>query len=319
MKKILSMVLASAMVVGMAFTSFAFPAGVNFVLGDRTIKTGVNELGTFHYACGGYNRSNWKWVNGYSYYFTDPSCQNKLTNCTTPDGYTVDAEGRWAVNGVPQYNGYGTVVMGTDAMYGGKNDDQIWAAMKGGLEKVFAEGIDVSGNSDDGIAMFSLNDSVFGGYSGTPTYSVVHNNGNGFVNAILLSVWNDAPVYGNLVGETYEKIIKLLMGDHVGQEFFNAVKAAADPALPGGTALKYDANGNLIPTKVRRVDLEGKEYYVDGFETVQTAAQSDGINWNAFNLAAWQGRKTDYGKTMTFKLRPSNSGTQWYQLELIIK
>ncbi len=45
--------------------------------------------------------STWQWIDGYCYCF---DANGKLyTNCTTPDGYTVDAEGRWTVDGVLQY------------------------------------------------------------------------------------------------------------------------------------------------------------------------------------------------------------------------
>lgn len=40
--------------------------------------------------------------------------RDKITNGTTPDGYTVDDQGRWTVDGVVQYNGYGSLQVGTD-------------------------------------------------------------------------------------------------------------------------------------------------------------------------------------------------------------
>lgn len=48
------------------------------------------------------NRLNngWNWIDGKCYYFTpDGYC---LINTITPDGYTVDANGAWTVNGIVQ-------------------------------------------------------------------------------------------------------------------------------------------------------------------------------------------------------------------------
>ena len=48
--------------------------------------------------------TGWQWIDGNCYYL-DPQGQNEgalYRNTTTPDGYAVDAEGRWVVNGVVQ-------------------------------------------------------------------------------------------------------------------------------------------------------------------------------------------------------------------------
>ena len=49
--------------------------------------------------------TGWQWIDGNCYYL-DPQGQNKgalYRNTTTPDGYAVDAEGRWVVNGAVQH------------------------------------------------------------------------------------------------------------------------------------------------------------------------------------------------------------------------
>lgn len=49
---------------------------------------------------GSYLTSGWQWIDGKCYYFTpDGYC---LTNMTTPDGYQVDLNGAWVLNGVVQ-------------------------------------------------------------------------------------------------------------------------------------------------------------------------------------------------------------------------
>ncbi|MEG1574961.1 MAG: hypothetical protein RR341_07825, partial [Bacteroidales bacterium] len=80
----------------------------------------------------------WIWLDGACYYYKNAA--NILKNTTTPDGYTVDAEGRWTVNGQIQSNGYGYQVMGTD-VYNGKSNDEIWNLMVNKLENSFSKGI----------------------------------------------------------------------------------------------------------------------------------------------------------------------------------
>lgn len=43
---------------------------------------------------------NWQWIDGKSYYFDQSG--NLLTDTTTPDGHTVNADGAWTVNGIVQ-------------------------------------------------------------------------------------------------------------------------------------------------------------------------------------------------------------------------
>ena len=48
--------------------------------------------------------TGWQWIDGNCYYL-DPQGQNEgalYRNTTTPDGFTVDQEGRWTVNGAVQ-------------------------------------------------------------------------------------------------------------------------------------------------------------------------------------------------------------------------
>ncbi len=52
---------------------------------------------------GSFLKDGWKWVDGKCYYFTAQGIC--LTDTTTPDGYTVDKDGAWVVNGVVQTQG----------------------------------------------------------------------------------------------------------------------------------------------------------------------------------------------------------------------
>ena len=49
---------------------------------------------------GSYPASTWKEINGKQYYFGADGYM--LANTTTPDGYTVNADGAWTVNGIVQ-------------------------------------------------------------------------------------------------------------------------------------------------------------------------------------------------------------------------
>lgn len=49
---------------------------------------------------GSYVTNNWQWIDGKSYCFD--SNGNMYANTTTPDGYTVNADGQWVVDGVVQ-------------------------------------------------------------------------------------------------------------------------------------------------------------------------------------------------------------------------
>jgi len=221
--------------------------------------------------------SGWKWINGYCYYFTDKDCRNKLVSCTTPDGYTVDEQGRWTENGVAQHNGYGNLVVGTDALYAGKNDTERYNAIMNSLANLYA------------TKWMDLDT-----YAGVKARNIwAFNNPNNFyINVTFINYWNDSPeYYENNRSEVIEQTIKTVCGDHVGQELFNAIRVAAEPAGGGKSGvLKRDASGNLI-------------YYYDewGFKKCaveETTSSGDGVNFALMDLNAWNGRKTDYGKTI---------------------
>ena len=45
--------------------------------------------------------NQWAWIDGYCYLFDQDG--KMYADCTTPDGYTVNADGKWTVNGTVQY------------------------------------------------------------------------------------------------------------------------------------------------------------------------------------------------------------------------
>ena len=70
-------------------------------------------LNTVHDGYYGRALSNqWAWIDGYSYSF---DADGKMyANCITQDGYEVNADGRWTVNGVVQFiEGKGIITTAT--------------------------------------------------------------------------------------------------------------------------------------------------------------------------------------------------------------
>ena len=277
-----AMAAAAIMMVGTTMTSFAreyqYKTGSTEIIEDEYGKWASGR----NYECPG-----WLWINGYCYYNTDYQ-GNKLTSCVTPDGYTVDEEGRWTVDGVPQSNGYGSFVMGTDELYSNKSDDEIWAAMKAELEQLFATHVIGSSSS---VAMASGDGYVCGRWSkeGFGSYDITRNPTNDlslYIDAQFVNTWNDCPeTYVALKNEMLEKAIKLVCGDHVGQELFNDIKAAADPGEGGPREEPvFDENGKLIFINDYQIQTKIVQNYTDG------------VNFKYFDLNKWNGRKTDYGK-----------------------
>ena len=305
MKKIICLIVSLVMILSVSITSFALQSGVVFRPGDTTIYDGNGAAGPIRYATGKVqNFPGWAWINGYCYYFTNPNYTEKLTNTTTPDGCQVDAEGRWCVNGVPQHNGYGSFACGTYGLYAGKDDNARWTVMKDQLERLYAENYSISNKGQD-VAMLSMPTMVQAGEYGT--FQIVAFTNGLFVTADLPLSWCDAPnAYWNMGDEMMERTIKLLVGDHVGQELFNDLRAAGESAVGGGNAFVYNADGTIKMEKKLIYDEEfGTSYYRDMAVMVPTGSTSDGINWGAFPASKWKNRKTDYGKYFSVYRNPS--------------
>lgn len=162
----------------------------------------------------------WAWVNGYCYYYSDIN-GNIQKGGVTPDGYTVDEEGRWIVDGVPQYNGYGTYVMGTDELYAGKNDDERWVVMKDQLEQLFANYMP---GSDYAVAMMSSKDNVYCGFNkaGGIMHGISHNSqaDYSYIRASIGNFWNDNPgEWGSYETDIIEKPLSQYVAIMQGRNF----------------------------------------------------------------------------------------------------
>ncbi len=61
-------------------------------------------------------RDQWLWIDGHCYRFDANGVM--YADCTTPDGYTVNGDGRWTVNGVVQYQEGKGILKSPDAASG---------------------------------------------------------------------------------------------------------------------------------------------------------------------------------------------------------
>ena len=270
------------------------------------------------------NYPAWIWRDGACYYYD--ASGHILKNTTTPDGYTVDGEGRWTVNGVVQSNGFGNYVADISD-YAGKNDDELWKSIKRKLAKVYEGSIPgkstVAGvqewtytitddNQSYDIVAFDYSTIGRGlGESYAMKGSAVYPNDAftvclgvhwsdialGMVDATGIAHYSDAPYMD-------EKILKTVLGNNVGGEFFNYLKPLADQTASGYVP-DLDANGNVIHGWDEDVldangNVVGTVFHEDpnapGCKVKYVSNAGDGINVSLLDLSKWQNRTTDYGR-----------------------
>ena len=203
----------------------------------------------------------WIWISGYAYYYQNAAMI--LKNTTTPDGYTVDDQGRWIVNGVPQTNGYGNHIMGTSD-YNGKSNDEIWSSLVSKLEPVYINGISTGEinlmisprelSYDSSKYTYGSDISI---WKDIDNYDVVKKDYfKAFITARIGNSWSDnikdtprawiKMAYADSA-EMKEKTIKAVVGDVVGKELFDYIRRHADQiSHSGGYTIAIDENGNTI-------------------------------------------------------------------------
>lgn len=309
-KKLTAAVLAATLALASVIPAYAAVTRTRSTDDGRTLYYTDNG-DNIEYPC-------WIWVDGYCYYYQN--AKNILKNTTTPDGYTVDAEGRWVIDGTVQTNGYGSYSMGT-ADYAGKSDDEIWDMMKAKLQPVFLSGIGLSGGATMSLAPNSIAfDIAYGAISGNDI-TISHNFSSygTYITAIIGDAWSDQE--NNFVSaldktlylskaQIKEKTIKALVGDQIGQELFNYIRMHADKTTPG-YIIEADENGNPIrgdwivdPATVSEElpfgDPNAPPVWVANpngdYKTILVDNCGDGIAAETLDLSAWQNRTTDYGK-----------------------
>lgn len=329
-KKIVTLALAATMMFCNSVPAFAIDLKQFYGLNSTKIKKGHDSsIGDYYYASGKKQSiPGWAWIDGYCYYFTNKNMRDKITNGTTPDGYTVDEQGRWMVNGVVQYNGYGSLQVGTDALYAGKGDLERWNAIYDYLINLYAK----QQTPDDTVAFLSLRGGLsddISQYWPFSTNHIIYNRdkspitnveGNIYYPEYIIAYfgngWNDSPEYYSDYGdECLELTVKAICGDHAGQELFNDLRKAAEPAEGGArNQVVYDENGKPIKDEEKS---KGGFTYVK-MENYPTSG--DGINFKYIDMAKWGSgqMKTDYGKsiylqtgTNVYDDKDSHTPTEW--------
>ena len=304
--KVAIFMMAGAMAVTSTITSFAIDISQYYGQESTEIHTGYDGdlKQNYRFSSGHqYQPTGWKWINGYCYYF--PNYHDRyhmLKNTVTSDGYAVDEQGRWTLDGVVQYNGYGSLQVGTDSLYAGKDDDTRWLAMRKYLENMLIEKSEATSTC---VAMLSYDNSIKTEWP-DPDMTIIHNSADhDYIYAEFDNTWNDSPEsYGNYGSERWELTLKALCGDRAGQELFNAVRKAAEPAEGGPISqVVFDENGN----SEFHHDSETGFTYVD---TVQYETSGDGVNFKYMDMGKWgSGQvKTDYGKSIYIEPGTNISG-----------
>ena len=216
----------------------------------------------------------WLWIEGNCYYFSNKTLHNDVTpnysgsilfkSGTTPDGYTVDDQGRWTVDGVVQTNTYGQEKLGMGEQYVGKSEDEIWNLMKGKLKEIWMDQY-VGSNIEDGY--FETSKTFLQGSidaNGNSEYKLMRRpsvEGNPFLHLSVPTFWNDwakvNTIYASidLAGdatkpETTEKTIKTVLGDAAGQVVFDAYRNSAKNNIEQVSLPNYDENGYLQDTGI---------------------------------------------------------------------
>lgn len=299
-KKFTALALAGLMAIGSVMPAYALDLKQYYNVDSTEIKTGYDPEFNHNYRFAAGNKTKvpgWFWIDGYCYYFTNKNMREKLTNTTTPDGYTVDDQGRWTVDGVAQYNGYGNLSVGTDELYAGKNDSERWLAMRTYLESLLVKQQYRTGT----VAFVSYDDFIQVAWpDSAKTISHYSDANSDYLTLSAFNEWNDSPeYYVSYMDEIMELTLKTMCGDHAGQELFNDLRKAAEPAEGGPiNDIIYDENGNTID-------------YIDpetGFTKVQSRrveTSGDGINFNYIDMNKWGSgqMKTDYGKSIILEVR----------------
>lgn len=192
----------------------------------------------------------WLWIEGNCYYFKNKtltdgydywSGADLFTNGTTPDGYTVDEQGRWTVDGVVQTNSYGNEKLGMGDQYKNKSEDEIWDLMKNKIKEIWSN-MYIGSNASKGYGESSSTFLVGGVDKFNGSEYILRRNPSREDNPFLcLSVpvrWTDWNLINNIYGsedmanyatdpESLEKTLKIVLGDKAGQQVFDAYRNSA--------------------------------------------------------------------------------------------
>lgn len=228
--------------------------------------------------------NTWVWLNGYCYYTTG-NWQNGyfFKNGTTPDGYTVDADGRWTVNGVVQVDptyGNKTVWAGYT---GGYSNDEIWNYYKTALLKPIADSYDNDVRKiQERVASkkgFTASDAMIGNARDNAIGRNTLPNPKDFMVFDLHNLeWTTDAKYATFTDlkelemvDSYEYFLKAMLGDHEGGRIFNYIR----------TLIKIDTSRSSAPYDMYYIHSSDFNYNVYGEGTTDYGRKYTVINTGA--------------------------------------
>ena len=214
----------------------------------------------------------WLWIEGNCYYFSNKTVYDVANressgsvlfkNGTTPDGYTVDDQGRWTVDGIVQTNNYGQEKLGMGEQYVGKSEDEIWDLMKNKLREIWTDryiGYDIEDGYFETSRTF-----LQGGIdaNGNSEYKLMRRpsvDGNPFLYLSVPTLWNDWAKVNTIYSSedlaeyatfptSTEKTLKVVLGDYAGQVVFDAYRESAKNNIESYYLGDYDENGYIKDT-----------------------------------------------------------------------
>ena len=211
----------------------------------------------------------WLWIEGNCYYFSNKTLHNDLypnysgavlfKSGTTPDGYTVDDQGRWTVDGVVQTNSYGQEKLGMGEQYAGKSEDEIWNLMKSKLQEIWTNRY-IGSNIEDGYFETSRT-FLQGGIdaNGNSEYKLMRRpliENSPFLHLGVPTIWNDWARINNIedsdnkaaqasLPSITEKTLKAVLGDNAGQAVFDSYRESAKNNIESYYIGDYDENGYI--------------------------------------------------------------------------
>ena len=200
----------------------------------------------------------WKIGEG-GYYYYKTSATQALKSTTTPDGYRVDAQGRWIDNsGNAVTANIGNNILNTKEKYSEKNDSDIITIQKEYLRSLFQESCtgydDIRTYDEETSSISSATNLQFGDWLITWNADYGMNNGIDFCR-VSMPAWTET-------SRVNEQVLRLMFGDELGSDIFQYLQTI-------GSNYRDDCAG---------------------------CADRDLVN--KFDLNKFKGRATDYGKSI---------------------
>lgn len=228
-----------------------------------------------------YKTPGWVWLDGYCYYLTaEHGWDIVFKNGTTPDGYTVDEQGRWTINGVPQRDN-----LGHQSFWAGKNmftsDIERWDTIRKSMYQYWRTHYrhhEFSGNDKNCVVGDTSSDYIIMnpvGYGETPVYLSTR--------VYEYNKWGGQSQHASALVEhqgenpySAEMKLKAVLGDNEGQRFYDYWNSLRTSTVVSQTYLIDGVGG------------KESEIWLPG-ECTKT-------DYSLYNPAVFMNRMTDYGR-----------------------